>query len=145
MSLVVLLFSLLLALPAEGVRRVAILDLENQSEGRFKEEFSWIGLNVPEPLAGKLSEISGVEVIERAQWKKLVDELRFSLLYLYDHDGKAAELGERLGAQVIGLGPLSSLPGSVNINILAAQAERLLRQLGGPIDIIHPPSPAPPP
>ncbi len=28
---------------------------------------------------------------------------------------------------------------------LAAQAERLLRQLGGPIDVIHPPSPAPPP
>jgi len=37
MSLVVLLFSLLLALPAEGARRVAILDLENQSGGSLKE------------------------------------------------------------------------------------------------------------
>ncbi len=123
MSLVVLLFSLLLALPTEGARRVAILDLENQSEGRLKEEFSWIGLNVPETLAGKLSEIPGVEVIERIQWKKLVDELRLSLVYLYDHDGKAAELGKQLGAQVIGLGSFVVFAGSVNVNIRFVDVE----------------------
>ena len=78
---------------------------------------------MPETLAGKLSEIPGVEVIERAQWKKLMDELRFSLVSFFDHDGKAAELGERLGAQVIGLGSFVVFAGSVNVDIRFVDVE----------------------
>ncbi len=121
-SLVVLLFSLLLALPAEGARRIAVLDLENQSGGSLKEEFSWIGLNVPETLAGKLSEVPGIQVIERAQWKKLVDELRLSLSDLFNEE-KAAQLGEQLGAEVMGLGSFVIFAGSVNVNIRFVDVE----------------------
>ncbi len=121
-SLVVLLFSLLLALPAEGARRIAVLDLENQSGGSLKEEFGWIGLNVPETLAGKLSEVPGIQVIERAQWKKVVDELRLSLSDLFNEE-KAAELGEQLGAQIMGLGSFVVFGGSVNVNIRFVDVE----------------------
>ena len=121
-SLVVLLFSVLLALPAEGARRIAILDLENQSGPEAREQFSWMGLNVPETLAGKLSEIPGVEVIERTQWKKLVDVLRLQLSDLFDQEN-AAQLGERLGAQVMGLGSFAVFQGNVNLTLRFVDVE----------------------
>ena len=121
-SLVILLFSLLLALPAEGTRRIAILDLENQSGPEAREQFSWMGLNVPETLAGKLSEVPGVQVIERAQWKKLVDELRLSLSDLFNEE-KAAKLGERLGAQVMGFGSFAVFKENVNLTLRFVDVE----------------------
>ena len=79
MWLFIFLFSLLLALPAEAALRVAAFDLENQSGDGAKEEYGWVGLNVPETLAGKISEVPGVQVIERAQWKDLAQKLKFLL------------------------------------------------------------------
>ena len=81
-----------------------------------------MGLNVPETLAGKLSEIPGVEVIERTQWKKLVDVLRLQLSDLFDQEN-AAQLGERLGAQVMGLGSFAVFQGNVNLTLRFVDVE----------------------
>ena len=61
-------------------------------------------------------------MIERAQWKKLVDELRLSLSDLFNEE-KAAQLGEQLGAEVMGLGSFVVFAGSVNVNIRFVDVE----------------------
>ncbi len=122
MWLFVFLFSLLLALPAEAALRVAAFDLENQSGDGAKEEYGWVGLNVPETLAGKISEVPGVQVIGRAQWKDLAQKLKLSSSDLLDQKN-ALRVGGFLGVNTIILGSFTVLEEEINFNFRVVDVE----------------------
>ena len=130
MRLFVLLFSLLLALPAEAAIRVAVFDLSNQSGNGAKEEYSWVGLNVSETLAGKLSEVPGVQTIPRPMWKDFAQKLKFSSSDLLDQKN-ALRIGGFLGVNTIILGSFTVLEEEINFNFRFVDVDTgtLLRNL----------------
>lgn len=100
----------LLAAPAEAQpRRVAVLDFANTTKDASVD---WLGPAAAETITTKLNAIRALQLVERLQVYKVLDEQKLALSDLVD-PSQAVKLGQLLGAQQVVLGSHAVFGGTV--------------------------------
>lgn len=103
---------LVLAAPASAQsRRVAVMDFANTAKDPALE---WLGPTVAETITTKLQAIRTLQLVERAQLYKVLQEQKLNLTDLVD-PSQAVKAGKLLGAEHVVLGGYASFGGMVRL------------------------------
>jgi tetratricopeptide (TPR) repeat protein len=138
-ALLALLALLLLTSPATAQpRRVAILDFANATKDPAVD---WLGAAAAEDVTTRLHAVRTLQLVERAQLYRLLQEQKLNLGDLVD-PSHAVRLGRLLGAEQIVLGGYAVFGGSVRFNArfvdVATGAILATSQVSGVVDPKNP-------
>jgi len=115
------------ALKDLGTRNtVAIMDFTASGDAQ-----SWIGAGLPETLASKLAQVSGIQVVERGQ----IDKVKAELAFNYENEdfmdeAKLPEMGKALAAGVVVVGSYQQGGGKVQLRARAVDVTTMKNLVG---------------
>ncbi|MBI3946210.1 MAG: tetratricopeptide repeat protein [Armatimonadetes bacterium] len=104
---------------AREVMTVAVMPFEAHSP---REEDKFLEGGIAETVTGALARVQSLQVIERAQLKRVTDELRLGQSGLVD-ERTAAQIGKLVAARHMALGSFTRLGSSMRINCRFVEVE----------------------
>ncbi len=104
-------FLLFLSLPV-CAKNIAVLPFQNLTQDAGK---NWIGAGFSETLTTKLSNVKSINMIERQQLMKILDELKFQMAGYVD-EKTAVEVGKMHGVDVMVLGSYQLMENTLRVS-----------------------------
>lgn len=104
---------------AETVVTIAVLPFENINKN---PEFDWLGHGFAETLATKLCNISTIQLVERGQLSKVMQELKLQDTAVVDPK-TAGRLGKVVGAKFVVVGSYQKMGDALKVNARRVEVE----------------------
>jgi TolB-like protein len=113
------LLALIPSLSVADVPTVAVMDFVNNTGS---EGLAYLSDSLPEALSASLANIEGIQVVERVQLDRVLEEIELELSDLFDEEA-ASNVGRMAKADVLLLGSYSGDPEEVILSLKAVEIE----------------------